>query len=437
MLAAVLTAVAQRLAMVDTVITYTPHDRERLHPEEAKVADEREEFERDRARIIHSAAFRRLQGKTQVFGVRYGDFFRTRLTHSLEVAQIGKGLALRLGVDPTLVEAICLAHDIGHPPFGHYGEQVLRAGMAEHGSFEANAQNLRVLTQLEVKSDRYMGLNLTRSVLDGLLKYKAIHGSQPSLSKSCYAEDAPLLEWVCENGSAEERSFECQIMNWADDVAYSAHDLEDGIHVGMIALQHLRRPSNQDAVIQRVQAEAEERGRAWSADEVVRELDWLASRLVELEGLPTPRHSRAALKDLTSRLINEFVRCAQGAPRLGWSKALSERYRYGLMVPDAQERRCEVLKQVAFVLVFAEPRVTTLAHRARHMVERLFAVFQDEASAAMYPLEFQDIFAAARDDVQRRRVACDYIATMTDFQAERTYQRLFVPGYESILDPLV
>ena len=389
------------------------------------------------ARIIHSAAFRRLQGKTQVFGVRYGDFFRTRLTHSLEVAQIGKGLALRLGVDPTLVEAICLAHDIGHPPFGHYGEQVLRTSMAEHGSFEANAQNLRVLTQLEVKSDRYVGLNLTRSVLDGLLKYKAIYGSQPGLSKSCYAEDALLLEWVCENGSAEERSFECQIMNWADDVAYSAHDLEDGIHVGMISLQHLRRPSNQDAVIQRVQAEAEERGRAWSADEVVRELDWLAARLIELEGLPTPRHVRAALKDLTSRLINEFVRCAQGAPRLGWTANQSERYRYGLMVPDVQERRCEVLKQVAFVLVFAEPRVTTLAHRARHMVGRLFDVFQAEENAAMYPLDFQDRFAGARNDTERRRAACDYIATMTDFQAERTYQRLFVPGYESILDPLV
>lgn len=423
--------------LAENVIGYTPHDRERLHPEEAKAADEREEFERDRARIIHSAAFRRLQGKTQVFGVRYGDFFRTRLTHSLEVAQIGKGLALRLGVDPTLVEAISLAHDIGHPPFGHYGEQVLRTGMAAHGSFEANAQNLRVLTQLEVKSDRYVGLNLSRSVLDGLLKYKAIYGSQPDLGKACYEDDASLLAWVCEHGSPEERSFECQIMNWADDVAYSAHDLEDGIHVGMITLQHLRRPANQEAVIQRVRVAAEERGRVWSVDEVVRELDWLAARLLELEGLPTPRQARAALKDLTSRLINEFVRCAQGAPRLAWSQNLSERYRYGLMVPDVQERRCEVLKQVAFVLVFAEPRVTTLAHRARHMIERLFAVFQDEASAAMYPLEFQDVFAAARDDAQRRRVACDYIATMTDFQAERTYQRLFVPGYESILDPMV
>ncbi len=419
------------------MINYTTHDRERLHPEEAKVADEREEFERDRARIIHSAAFRRLQGKTQVFGVRYGDFFRTRLTHSLEVAQIGKGLAVRLGADPTLVEAVCLAHDIGHPPFGHYGEEVLRRCMAAHGDFEANAQNLRVLAQLEVKSDRYSGLNLTRAALDGLLKYKALQGSRPGLMKFCYAADDTLLAWICEYGAPEERSFECQLMDWADDVAYSAHDLEDGIHVGMITIQHLRRPSNQAAVIERVRESAGERGRNWSADEVVRELDWLAARLIELEELPTPRHVRAALKDLTSRLINEFVRCAQAAPRLDWRQDLSERYRYGIMVPEAQERRCEVLKQVAFVLVFAEPRVTTLAHRARHVIERLFEVFQREESAAMYTLEFQERFAAARDDAARRRVACDYLATMTDFQAERTYQRLFVPGYESMLEPLV
>ena len=488
------------------MIIYTDHDEERLYPEEEKIADERAEFERDRARIIHSAAFRRLQGKTQVFGVRYGDFFRTRLTHSLEVAQIGKALALRLGADPTLVEAICLAHDIGHPPFGHHGEQVLRARMAALGNFEANAQNLRVLTQLEVKSDRYAGLNLTRGALDGLLKYKALYefpsgagaldpsnphpnplpqgegtrggsgdahsrttgedsrlGSLPQgegiqgntlnpllghLSeregavagnemKACYAEDAPLLAWICEKGSLEERSFECQIMDWADDVAYSAHDLEDGINVGMISVQNLRRPANREAVARRVQAGAAERGRSWSEADVLRELDWLAARLSELEGLPTPRHARAALKDLTSRLINEFVRCAQGAPRLGWTEDLSERYRYGLMVPEAQERRCEVLKQVAFVLVFAEPRVTTLAHRAHHMVERLFAVFQAEENAAMYPFEFQDQFTAARGGAARMRVACDYIASMTDFQAERAYQRLFVPGYESILDPLV
>ena len=419
------------------MIRYTPHDRERLHLEADKVADDREEFERDRARIVHSAAFRRLQGKTQVFGARFGDFFRTRLTHSLEVAQIGKGLAVRLGADPTLVEAICLGHDIGHPPFGHNGEQVLRTRMAAHGNFEANAQNLRVLTRLEVKSEHYEGLNLTRGVLDGLLKYKAIHGSQSGPRKSCYAEDADLLRWACERGSPEERSFECQVMDWADDVAYSAHDLEDGIHVGMITLQHLRRPANLDAVIQRVQKGAEERGRSWPAAEVTQELDWLAARLIELEGLPTPRLARAALKDLTSRLINEFVRCAQAAPRLGWNENISERYRYGLMVPDAQERRCEVLKQVAFVLVFAEPRVATLANRAHHIVERLFEVFQSRENAAMYPLEFQDRFAAARNDTDRRRVACDYIATMTDFQAERAYQRLFVPGYESILDPLV
>src|SRR5579864_440593 len=148
------------------MLPYGPSDAERFTPEAGKPGDEREPWEIDRARILHSAAFRRLQRKTQVFAAGEGDFFRTRLTHSLEVAQIAKGIALRVGADPTLCEAASLAHDIGHPPFGHAGERVLNERMAQAGGFEGNAQNLRVLAVLEIKSDDYLGLNLTRATLD-------------------------------------------------------------------------------------------------------------------------------------------------------------------------------------------------------------------------------------------------------------------------------
>ncbi|HLG72378.1 MAG TPA: dNTP triphosphohydrolase, partial [Chloroflexota bacterium] len=209
-----------------------------MTPEKGKRGDEREPWEIDRARILHSAAFRRLQRKTQVFAPAEGDFFRTRLTHSIEVAQIAKGIALRVGADPTLCEAASLAHDIGHPPFGHAGERVLNECMAKAGGFEGNAQNLRVLATLEVKSDEYPGLNLTRATLDALLKYKRLH-SETQTDKFVYDDDLPLVDWVCQGRRDERTSFECQIMDWSDEVAYSVHDLEDGMWGEVITRERL------------------------------------------------------------------------------------------------------------------------------------------------------------------------------------------------------
>src|SRR4029434_3850037 len=218
----------------------------------------RSEFERDRARIIHSAAFRRLQGKTQVFGVYEGDFFRTRLTHSLEVAQIAKGIALNLGADTDLVEAVCLAHDLGHPPFGHTGEYVLHELMRPYGGFEGNAQTFRILTRLERKHEAYTGLNLTYQTLDGTLKYKtcisesALARISDSPVKGFYADDQELVEIIIRHtGSGTQRSFECQIMDVADDIAYSVHDLEDSLKAGLISVSDFQRvPSSRvvDAV---------------------------------------------------------------------------------------------------------------------------------------------------------------------------------------------
>ena len=219
-----------------TAIEYTDHDTERIcKPEALSPEDERSEFERDRSRIIHSSAFRRLQGKTQVFTAGEGDFLRTRLTHSLEVAQIGKGLARRLGANPELVEAISLLHDIGHPPFGHAGEDELKRLMKPYGGFEANAQNIRVVTRLESKSTDCNGLNLTRAVIDGQMKYKQTMSE--NLDKFVYTDDLDIVRWASQEAiesikgvGLSSRSFECEIMEWADDVAYAVHDLEDSIH---------------------------------------------------------------------------------------------------------------------------------------------------------------------------------------------------------------
>ena len=223
-------------------ITYTQHDKERMQEEEPRgfpSADVRSPFEKDRSRILHSAAFRRLQGKTQVFAPGESDFYRTRLTHSLEVAQIGKGLALRLGADVDLVEAVCLVHDIGHPPFGHTGESELKRLMKTQGGFEANAQNLRILSFLERKSVDYEGLNLSRAVIDGQLKYKDLF--RYGLEKFVYEDDSEVVSWAGKKASShfrepgkQSRSFECEIMNLADDIAFSVHDLEDSIHAGYI-----------------------------------------------------------------------------------------------------------------------------------------------------------------------------------------------------------
>ena len=200
-------------------------------------------FEVDRDRIIHSPSFRRLGGKTQVLGFRSSDFFRTRLTHSLEAAQIGKGIAISTKcASADLVEAACLAHDIGHPPFGHTGESVLKDLMKDYGGFEGNAQNLRLLRELEIRSpepDR-RGLNITKATLDAILKYKTpyskIDRQLPQDEwKFFYDEDLDLVDWARTGApNPDARSIECQIMNWADDIAYSCHDLEDGMKAGMI-----------------------------------------------------------------------------------------------------------------------------------------------------------------------------------------------------------
>ncbi len=394
-------------------IEYKPQDYARQFEERVKPGEERSPFEKDRSRIIHSAAFRRLQGKTQVFVSGSGDFFRTRLTHSLEVAQIGKGLAQSLGADPDLVEACCLAHDLGHPPFGHTGEAVLNECMKDYGGFEGNAQNVRVLTRLSTKSLVYDGLNLTRSTLDGTFKYKRAFAT--GSKKFFYDEDAELMVWATDGGVPGEKSFDCQIMDWADEIAYSCHDLEDGMKAGMI---------------NRARLKANRRLRKNLGEE---ETEWVLGKLAFVEEQPTERKRKGARKVLTSQLIHEFVTAADREIRPTALPTSTDRYRYRLNIDPIQHRHAMALKDIMFGLIVEDVRVATLENKAERIIRGLFDIFSDlsERTAFLFPEDFRDIWLEA-NDLGKIRTACDYIAGMTDDYAERVYARLYLPQAGSI-----
>ena len=409
-------------------------DAVRHTPEPGRAAtDRRSEFEHDRARIIHSAAFRRLQGKTQVFGIYEGDFFRTRLTHSLEVAQIAKGIALTLGADPDLVEAICLAHDLGHPPFGHNGERTLHALMRAHGGFEGNAQTLRILTYLEHKHADYAGLNLTYQTLDGVLKYKtcidstAIANAPQSPVKGFYTWDRQLVETIVQQtGSRQQRSVECQILDVADDIAYSVHDLEDSLKAGLLTQADLRRlpPAR---VVRDVNAKLTVWGRTVNEGTVHMELAQIADRLEQLE----QRSLRAGRKMLIRDLIHEFV-----SPVAHQSHGDHEH-----IDTDFSNRvRIEALKAFESYKVINNPRVTTLSHKGKEVLRRLFAVLdQGQESIGLFPEDHGEHYEKALlngDETARKRVICDFLAGMTDSYALRFYSRLFVPGEGSFYEML-
>ncbi len=403
--------------------------------------DSRSEFERDRARIIHSAAFRRLQGKTQVFGVYEGDFFRTRLTHSLEVAQIAKGIALNLGADTDLVEAICLAHDLGHPPFGHNGEQVLHYLMREHGGFEGNAQTFRILTRLERKNNAYEGLNLTYQTLDGVLKYKkpieveAAHTTQDKLDrpdtlnkpiKGFYGWDREFIEEVItRTGTGWQRSFECQIMDMADDIAYSVHDLEDSLKAGLIRTEDFHKFSSlkiHRAVNARLATTIV--GQEVDEEDIHTELVGIANRLEQLER----QAGRAARKMITRSLIHAFASSVDVQAN-GWIEA-----------EMVSRTRIEILKAFVSHVVIFNPRVTTLGHKGREIIRRLFATLdRGKESIGLFPEDYGEAYEKALmsgTESDRKRVVCDFLAGMTDSYAMRFYGRLFVPGEGSFYEML-
>ena len=267
----------------------------------------RSDFERDRARVLHSAALRRLAAKTQVVRATSADFPRTRLTHSLECAQIGRELGQEIGCDPDLVDAACLAHDIGHSPFGHNGEAALNELAAAIGGFEGNAQTLRLLTRLEPKTEG-AGLNLTRATLDATLKYPWF--GEPGTKFGAYAEDAEVFGWIRQGAPDRRPCLEAQVMDWADDVAYSVHDMEDGFHAGLITFKNLKSETER--------AEVSRTAIAYCPGGVTEaELTEILDALLALDIWPASYDGApgtvAALKNLTSELIGRFCVAAQQA----------------------------------------------------------------------------------------------------------------------------
>jgi dGTPase len=384
----------------------------------------RDAFERDYGRIIHSASFRRLQAKTQVIGSEAGDLHRTRLTHSLEASQIARSIVIylntRLGeeaLDVSLLEAAALAHDLGHPPFGHHGEQALHECMLSYGGFEGNAQTFRILSRIE--GDKVVGLNLTRAMLFSIVKYPIVLDDALGTSTkqthppkaNIYKADEEAFRWMLEPLTAEEQAYymqtvqteegflqtirktwECSLLELADDIAYVTHDVEDAINLGFITS------------------------------------DTLLQLLADFPDLQThflrSDHFKYDLKQLISALISYFVygielkqnELAANSPRL--------KYRIEL-VPERLELLHQLKKLVIDEVVYS-PTVQRMAWRGRYVVKQLFKAIMHEPN--LLPLSDRLSLQAGHSVADQARVVCDYIAGMTDSYAMNVYQQLF--GHE-------
>ena len=414
---------------------YDDADRERFVDERPKrvPAPERTPFERDRARVVHAAASRRLAAKTQVVGPLTDDFVRNRLTHSLEVAQIARDLARALGCEPDLVETAALAHDLGHPPFGHNGERVLADAAADCGGFEGNAQTLRLLTRLEAKTfgpnGRSAGLNLTRATLDACTKYPwsladasvptGVHADgSPRVVRQfgVYDDDRPVFDWLRTGAPGQRQCFEAQVMDLADDIAYSVHDVEDGIVAGRIDLTRLDEGAVRAAV------------RDWylpDADETA--LDDGLARLRTIEAWPTApydgsRRKLAELKNLTSDVIGRFAAEAREATFAAYGGPLV-RYVADLVVPEESRVEMAILKGIAAHYVMqADDRVRAMTGQRELLTELVDVLIKTAPDHLDAP--FADDWADAADDGARRRVVIDQVASLTDTSALAWHTRL-------------
>jgi dGTPase len=416
---------------------YNDFDRELQDPAQApRASDYRTIFEINRDRIIHTSAFRRLQSKTQVFLSGEYDFYRTRLTHSIEVSQIGRSICAKLKrtspllapdhfIDADLVEAACLAHDLGHPPFGHAGERTLHRLMKPYGGFEGNAQTLRMLTET-IFSRQHSGMNPCRAFLDATLKYKSLFSELPNPEHHfVYDPQHRWIDWALGGqdfpvelppGPARDafRSIECQVMDWADDTAYSLNDIADGINAGFLTMESLER---------------------WGSSQSLGSED--ADHLERL--LRSIREQRAEVR-LRSR-IGRFIDAVSLALDVNFMSPHTNRYRYRLVIEDAARLEARFYKRIALHLVFRSRQLQQLEHKCDRMLTTLFATLADRYITSSPSQQFRLLseaeeaaLQAAPDEASRARLVCDALSRMTDGAATRTWQRLFDADFRSLTD---
>jgi dGTPase len=398
-------------------------------PKRSQFVDEdRDPFARDRARVLHSSALRRLADKTQVVDPGADEFPRTRLTHSLEVAQIARELGFELGCAPDVVDAAGLAHDLGHPPFGHNGEAVLNELSAQIGGFEGNAQTLRILTRLEPKTigsdGQPGGLNLTRAVLDATCKYPWPRRAD-NAKFGVYADDLPAFTWLRDGVPDGRRCLEAQVMDWADDVAYSVHDVEDGVYAGSIRIDAL------DAA-ERAEVCALAAGLYLSgplAMPVAIPLDGALDRLLALPALMDLRgfdRSHAALtaaKRATSELTGRFAGAAAAATLAQAGAGPLTRYDADLTVPREVVVECALLKALAARYVMQSAAAGERRAAQRRLLRELVAALVDAGASALSQA-LRPSWAEAADDDERLRVVIDQVAQLTDSGAVAAHRRL-------------
>lgn len=408
--------------------------------------DNRSPWQVDRSRIIHAAAFRRLQSKTQIMSIGVNDFYRTRLTHSLEVAQIGSGILRHLRirhpeyrqlVSTSLIETLCLAHDIGHPPFGHGGETALNYLMADFGGFEGNAQTLRIVAKLEPYSNGY-GMNLTRRTLLGFIKYPqlidTLWHSKPNHhdehrfiqahhwlpAKGLYGCDETIFEWILEPLSNCDRdlltshkpyneyksktlykSVDCSIMELADDIAYAVHDLEDAVATGTLT-----------------QAQWEEH-----AMPKLTQLDnpWLKNNLSSLSKRLFSE-DESIRKDLIGELVNLFIISTNLA--IQHEAFENELLRYVAKLDEHHEDMLSVFKTFVYEQLIRDPKMQQIEFRGQNLLIDLFQAFES-APLRLLPKSTQLDWLKAGEESQQYRILCDYLSGMTDEYAMKTHQRLF------------